>query len=205
MRKRTKTKANKNIVCKLFKILYGLKQLLWLWYKRLFAFLLEKLELRRTYANHNIFITKAGLNNPIVSIFVDDIKIMGTKRNGFIGKVKAKLTAAFSIVDMGLISFYLSLKMIQDREKKMIKLLQPAYIDKILEKFYLRGANTANYLIKESTLLTQCTKGKEEASPSEKKKYQGMIGSLMFSMVETRPDIIYATSLVSRFAKNLSH
>lgn len=27
----------------------------------------------------------------------------------------------------------------------------------------------------------------------------------MFSMVETRPDIAFATSLVSRFAKNSSH
>lgn len=32
-----------------------------------------------------------------------------------------------------------------------------------------------------------------------------MTGSLMFSMMETRPDIAYATSLVSRFAKNPSH
>ena len=32
-----------------------------------------------------------------------------------------------------------------------------------------------------------------------------MIGSIMFSMVETRPDIAFATSVVSRFAKNPSH
>ena len=32
-----------------------------------------------------------------------------------------------------------------------------------------------------------------------------MTGSIMFSMVETRPDIAFATSLVSRFAKNPSH
>lgn len=32
-----------------------------------------------------------------------------------------------------------------------------------------------------------------------------MTGSLMFSMVETRPDIAFATSVVSRFAKNPSH
>lgn len=44
-----------------------------------------------------------------------------------------------------------------------------------------------------------------EASTFERKRYQGMTGSLMFSMVETRPNIAYATSLVSRFAKNPSH
>lgn len=38
-----------------------------------------------------------------------------------------------------------------------------------------------------------------------KKKYQGMTGSLIFSMVETRPDIAYTTSLMSCFIKNPSH
>ena len=32
-----------------------------------------------------------------------------------------------------------------------------------------------------------------------------MIGSLMFSMVETRPDIAFATSVASRYSKNPSH
>ncbi len=32
-----------------------------------------------------------------------------------------------------------------------------------------------------------------------------MTGSIMFSMVETKPDISFATSVASRFAKNLGH
>lgn len=114
MQKGTKTKANKNIVCKLFKALYSLKQLPRLWYKRLSAFLLEKLGLKHTYANHNIFITKTGLNGPIISTFIYNIKIMKIKGNGFIRRVKAKLITAFSMVDIGLISFYLGLKVIRD-------------------------------------------------------------------------------------------
>ena len=88
--KGTKTKVNKNIVCKLLKVLYGLKQSPRLWYEKLFAFLLEKLGLRRTHANYNIFLNKVGRNSPIVSIFINDIKIMGTKESGFIGRVKAE-------------------------------------------------------------------------------------------------------------------
>ena len=157
----------------------------------------------RIYAYHSIFITKDGLNDPIVSTFVDDIKIIGIKESGFIARVKAELAAAFSIVDMGPISFYLGLKVTQDREKKTIKLSQPAFIDKVLKKFHLSGANTANSPMKKSALLTRRTKG--ESSPFEKERYQGMTGSLMFSMVKTRPDIAYATSVASRFAKNPSH
>ena len=142
------------MVCRLLKALYGLKQSPQLWYERLLGFLLEKLGLARIYADHSIFITKAGLKGPIVSTFIDDIKIMGIKRSGFIPRVKAEPAAAFSMVDMDLISFYLGLKVIRDREKKTIKLSQPAYIDKVLEKFYLSKANMANSPMKELALLT---------------------------------------------------
>ena len=39
-----------------------------------------------------------------------------------IDRVKQELTAAFEMADMGPISFYLGLKVSQDREKRTIKL-----------------------------------------------------------------------------------
>lgn len=43
-----------------------------------------------------------------------------------------------------------------------------------------------------------------EASLANREQYQGMIGSLMFLIVNTRPDITFATSIVSCFVKNPS-
>lgn len=57
--------------------------------------------------------------------------------------------------------------------------------------------------MKEATPLEQRTDG--EASPSERERYQVMIGSLIFSIVETKPDTAFAISVASRFAKNPSH
>lgn len=192
------------MICKLRKALYGLKQSPRLWYERLSSFLLEKLGLRRINADHSIFITSAGLNGPIVSTFVDDIKIMAIKGSGFIEKVKAELTSAIQMADMGPISFYLGLKLERNREEKTIKLSQPAYIEKILCKFFLDQANPSNTPMRESVQLLPNNSGKE-ATNAEQEKYQGMTGLLMFSMVETRPDIAFATSVASRFAKNPSH
>ncbi len=146
------TSANKNMVCKLLKALYGLKQAPRLWYERLSNFLLENLGLQQINADHSIFVSLAGINGPIVSTFVDDIKIIGAKNSGVIDQVKQELTATFEMADMGLISFYLGLKVCPNREKKIIKLSQPAYIDKILAKFYLSQANTSNTPIKETQL-----------------------------------------------------
>lgn len=146
--------------------------------------------------------TEDGLNSPIVSIFVDDIKIMGPKASGMIEQIKVELISAFLMADMGPISFYLGLKVEQNSQEKTIKLSQPAYIDKVLTKFYLDKAHPVNTPMKEETSFKQRAEADREASPSERERYQGMTGSLMFSMVETRPDIAFAISIVSRFAKN---
>ncbi len=123
------------------------------------------------------------------------------KRSGHIEKVKYELTTAFEMVDMGLISFYLGLKVERNCQNKILKLSQPIYIDKILAKYHLNQVKPCNTPMKEAILLPN--KG-PEASQANRKRYQGMTGSLIFSIVETRPDIAFATSVVSRFAKNLS-
>lgn len=51
-----------------------------------------------------------GINGPIVSIFQDNINIIRAKNLEVIGCFKAELIVAFEIIDMGLISFYLGLK-----------------------------------------------------------------------------------------------
>ena len=52
----------------------------------------------------------ARRNDLIVSIFVDDIKIMRAKNLRVISQVKKKLMATFEMADMGPISFYFGLK-----------------------------------------------------------------------------------------------
>lgn len=47
---------------------------------------------------------------------------MGIKRSEVIMRVKVKLTIGFSIIDLRSISFYLSLNIEKNQEKKIIKL-----------------------------------------------------------------------------------
>ncbi len=108
--KGSETEANRVMVCKLLKALYGLKQSPRLWYERLSDFPLKKLGLARINADHSIFVTIADLDGPVVSTFLDDIKIIAPKNSDMIARVKSELAAAFSMVDMEPISFYLGLK-----------------------------------------------------------------------------------------------
>ena len=167
--KGTETEANRNMVCKLLKASYDVKQSPRLWYKRLANFLLKKQGLKQINADYSIFMTKVGLDGPIVSIFVDNIKIMAPKKSEMIERVKLELPFAFFMINMGPISFYLGLKVQQDRENWMIKLSQPAYINKVLNKFQLNKAHAVNTPMKETALLKQKTE--REALLSEKKLY----------------------------------
>lgn len=47
---------------------------------------------------------------------------MRVKKSGHIKKIKRKLVATFEMVDIGLISFYLGLKIEKDCQKKMLKI-----------------------------------------------------------------------------------
>ncbi len=57
-----------------------------------------------------------------------------------------------------------------------------------------------NTPMKEAILIPN--KGKE-VTEAKRERYQGMTGLLIFSMVETRPDIAFAMSVVNCFANNL--
>lgn len=95
----------------------------------------------------------AGLESPVLTIFVDKIKIIAPKESEMIEHVKVKLASTFSMADMELISFYLGLKVEQNQEKKTIKLSQPSYINKVLAKFYLDKVYFVNNLMKKSVLF----------------------------------------------------
>ena len=157
------------MVCKLLKVLHDLKQSPCLQYERLSDFLLQKLGLLQINVDHSIFVTKTGLNGPITSTFVDNIKIVALKDSRFIQHVKAELAAAFSIVDMGPISFQLGLKVEQNRIKRMIKLSQPAYIDKVFSRFHFDQAHVVNTPMKETALLQPRTK--VQALAAERERY----------------------------------
>lgn len=63
-----------------------------------------------------------------MSMFVNKIKIMRSKNMGVVVRVKIKLSIDFDMVNMRLISFYLDSKMVIKCQKRIIKLLELAYI-----------------------------------------------------------------------------
>lgn len=65
--------------------------------------------------------------------------------------MQKKLIVSCEIINIGLISFYFSLKIDQDYEKKTFKLSQLVYINKILAKYYFDQVKLSNTLIKKKS------------------------------------------------------
>ncbi|GKD90486.1 retrovirus-related pol polyprotein from transposon RE1 [Tanacetum coccineum] len=97
-----------NIVCKLTKSLFGLKQANRQWFEKLTSFLLQ-LGFKKGYVDTSLFtITHQGSFTTIL-VYVDDILIVG-KDSGFISTIKKHLHTQFNIKDLGPLHYYLSIE-----------------------------------------------------------------------------------------------
>ncbi|GKV32746.1 hypothetical protein SLEP1_g41331 [Rubroshorea leprosula] len=139
----------------------------------------------------------------ILLLYVDDMLIVGhdTKK---IAALKTDLSKSFSMKDLGPAKQILGMKIFQDRKNKKLWLSQEKYIEKVLNKFNMSKAKPAGTPLASHFKLSteQCPASKEEAEYMKNVPYASAVGSLMYAMVCTRPDIAHAVGVVSRFLSN---
>ena len=94
--------------------------------------------------------TLQGVERPIITTIVDDLNIFAPAGSGIIKRIKEELAAAFDMVDMGPLAFYVGLKVDCDRKQRTIKLSQPGYIEKLLDQHGMLKAKTAKIPMRET-------------------------------------------------------
>lgn len=193
-----------NLVCKLNKSIYGLKQSGNEWNKLLNNELL-KLSFKRLKTDSCVYIKQSEIENIIIiAVYVDDILIMG-KHKSEICKIKCDIAKVFEIDDLGDCKYVLGLNV--ERGSDWLSVNQRQYILNILQQYNMTDCNPARTPLVQGQKMVQC-KGKsgdsscEECGKVEATAYRSLIGTLMFLAVSTRPDISYAVSMLSRFNNN---
>ena len=106
--------------------------------------------------------------------------------------------------DLGEASFILRIQIIRDRKNKLLALSQASYIDKVLARFLMQDSKKGLLPTRHGIILSkeQCPKTPQEEEDMKRIPYASAVGSLMYAMLCTRPDICYAVGIVRRYQSN---
>jgi len=98
----------------------------------------------------------------------------------------------------------LVMKITRDRGSSRLWLSQENYVLKVLERFNMAKVRPVTTPLADHFKLSfkQCPQSPEEEKEISRVPYTSAVGSLMYAMFFTRPDLAYAVSTVSQFMSN---
>jgi hypothetical protein len=195
-------KEKEKLVCRLTKSLYGLKQAPRQWYKKFDGFM-QRHGYNKCNADHCCYFKRFESSYIILLLYVDDMLVAGPDMDE-IKKLKKQLSREFDMKDLGAAKQILGMRINRDKQKGTLQLSQEEYIDRILKRFSMSNAKPVSTPLASHFRLSkdQSPKTEEEKDFMAKVPYASAIGSLMYAMVCTRPDIAHAVGAVSRFMTN---
>ena len=189
-------------VCKLKKSIYGLKQASRSWNIR-FDDEIKKLGFMRNPKEPCVYKKLSGSIVVFLVLYVDDILLIGNDIP-MLESIKSSLSRVFSMKDLGEATYILGIRIYRDRSKRLIGLSQSTYIGKVLERFNMQDSKKGFLPMSHgiSLSVSQCPATREQRDKMIGIPYASAIGSIMYAMLCTRPDVSYALSMTSRFQKD---
>ncbi|GJY68523.1 retrotransposon protein, putative, ty1-copia subclass [Tanacetum coccineum] len=118
--------------------------------------------------------------------------------------VKSYLGKCFAMKDLGDAAYILGIKIYRDRSKRLIGLCQRAYIEKILKIYSIENSKRGTIPMQDKLKLS---KSQGASTPAEIQRMQKIpyalaVGSIMYAVRCTHPDVAFAQNMTSRFQQN---
>ena len=192
-----KLRGQENKVLHLRRAIYGLKQAALAWWKELESSM-KRLGFKCTASDAGVFFAHIGKNLVIIIVYVDDAIFFGKNLNA-VKQVKRTFMGMWECHDLGIATEFLRMKIWH--EGKKVYLDQTTYLDKVVERFGMSNAQGAVTPLPGGYVPTE---SQGQCDPEFHQKYQSIIGSLLYIMLGTRPDIMYAVTKLSQFSANPS-
>lgn len=183
-----KSEDGEELVWKLNKSLYGLKQSGRNWNQLLHDYFIRE-GFQRNPVDHCVYLKKSGNSLIVALIWVDDIVIAASNEE-VMNKFKETLKSEFKMKDLLQIKYFLGIEFEQIEGE--ISMSQSRYIMKLLEKFRMSECKPRS---------TPCEIKLESANPGESvdfNEYREIVGSLIYLAMCTRPDIAWVVSRLSQ-------
>lgn len=183
---------DKQLVFKLKKALYGLRQSGHLWNNLLHSFLISN-NFVQSMSDNCVYTKHSNNCKIILIIWVDDIIIAASNLESVIC-VKKALSDQFKMKDLGTISNFLGIQFIISDQT--IEMNQSNFVDKLLIKFNMSDCHPKSIPCDPGIdKLGTDLQSQELADP---KLYREIVGSLIYLMTCTRPDICYVVTKLSQ-------
>ncbi|GKE67560.1 retrotransposon protein, putative, ty1-copia subclass, partial [Tanacetum coccineum] len=158
-------------VCKLQKAIYGIKQASRSW-NLYFHEKVTQSGFSRSKDESCVYVKVSGSVVVFLVLYVDDILLIGNDIPT-LQSVKDSLRKCFAMKDLGDAAYILGIKIYRDRSKRLIRLSQDTYLDKILKRFRMENSKKGNLPL-----------------------HHGIkIRSIMYAMTYTRPNVSFALSM----------
>jgi hypothetical protein len=180
---------NAGKVCKLLKYIYGLKQASRSWNIR-FDEVVKEFGFIKNEQEPCVYKKESGRALVFLILYVDDILLIGNDIP-MLESVNTSLKNSFSMKDLGEAAYILGIKIYRDRSRRLIGLSQSTYIDKVLKRFSMEEAKKGFLPMSHGIKLskTQCPSTTDERERMSRVPYASAIGSIMYAMICTRPDV----------------
>jgi Reverse transcriptase (RNA-dependent DNA polymerase) len=181
---------NRQVICRLPKSLYGLKQASRNWYSK-FSKALQEFGFKQSSSDYSLFTLRSHDSITLLLIYVDDMIITGDNERT-INAVKGFIQSHFPIKDLGRLKYFLGIEVA--RSKAGIFLSQRKYTLDILNEAGLLGAKPVKFPM-EPTLKLNSEDGRVLADPSS---YRRLVGRLIYLTI-TRPKITFPVNILSQY------
>lgn len=183
---------DKNLVLKLNKAIYGLKQSGRCWNEK-FNLFIKNIGFSQCASDKCVYTANYEDDKVYLALYVDDGLIFA-RHIETLQKLTSVLNKNFKItIDDSKRFVGMEIQHVNDG----IFLSQTNYIDKILRKFNMSEANTVNTPADPHVCLE-----KSDVSENHNVPYREAVGSLLFLSMISRPDIAFSVSIVSRYLNN---
>lgn len=186
-------------VCKLRNSIYGFKQASRSWNIR-FDEVVKEFGFIKNEEEPCVYKKTSGSALVFLVLYVDERLLIGNDIPT-LESVKSSLTNSFSMKDLGEATHILGIKIYRDRSRRLIGLSQSTYIDKVLNRFNMQDSKKGFLPMSHGISLckNQCPSTQDERDRMSQIPYAEAIGSIMYAMLCTRPDVSYALSATSRY------
>jgi hypothetical protein len=117
-------------------------------------------------------------------------------------QVKEELSRKFEMKDLRDLHFFLDMEMERDRAQHLLYINQIRYLKEILKRFYMEDCKANRVPLDPKSKLK---KNENKDVEMVKVPYQQAMGSLMYTMLCTRPNLAYPISVLSQHMANPKH